>query len=129
MVAAVVLGGLLVCCPVATQGARLANPARGKGTQAKERFQDLAAQLQLTEQQKQQLKAVLRDEAQNLKNLRAETGAAKRQRHAQFTQIRQDLVARIKAILTPEQYAKWQTLRGALRDQRHIKGQSKALGL
>ena len=129
LVAAVVLGGLLVCCPVATQGARLANPAGGKGALAKERFQDLAAQLQLTEQQKQQLKAVLRDEAQNLKNLRAETGVAKRQRHAQFTQIRQDLVTRIKAILTPEQYTKWQTLRGALRDQRHIKGQSKALGL
>ena len=79
--------------------------------------------------QKQQLKAILRDEAQNLKNLRAETGVAKRQRHAQVIQIRQDLAARIKAILTPEQYTKWQTLRGALRDQRHIKGQSKALGL
>jgi Spy/CpxP family protein refolding chaperone len=129
LVAAVVLGGLLVCCPVATQGARLAHPAGGKGAPARERFQDIAAQLQLTEQQKQQLKAVLRDEAQNLKNLRAETGVAKRQRHAQLTQIRQDLAARIKAILTPEQYTKWQTLRGALRDQRHIKGQSKALGL
>ena len=82
MVAAVVLGGLLVCCPVATQGARLANPAGGKGAVAKERFQDLAAQLQLTEQQKQQLKAVLRDEAQDLKNLRAETGLAKRRKHA-----------------------------------------------
>ena len=129
LVAAVVLGGLLVCCPVTTQGARLANPAGGKGALAKERFQDLAAQLQLTEQQKQQLKAVLRDEAQDLKNLRAETGVAKRQKHAQLIQIRQNLVARVKAILTPEQYTKWQTLRGALRDQRHIKGQSKALGL
>jgi Spy/CpxP family protein refolding chaperone len=129
LVAAVVLGSLLVCCPVATQGARLGGPAGGKNTLAKERFQDIAAQLQLTDQQKQQLKPILRDEAQKLKSLWAETGVAKRQKHAQLNQIRQEFTAKVKAILTPEQFAKWQNLRGELRAQRHIKGQSKALGL
>jgi hypothetical protein len=47
----------------------------------------------------------------------------------QFNQIRQDFVARVKAILTPEPLAKWQELRGALRAKRHIKGQPKAAGL
>ena len=123
------LGGLLVCFPVTTQGAKLANRAGGKGGPAKERVQGIAAQLQLTEQQKQELKAVLRDEAQNLKNLRAEIGVAKRQKHSQLTQIRQNLMARVKAILTPEQYTKWQTLRAEQHAQHHIKSQSKALGL
>jgi Spy/CpxP family protein refolding chaperone len=129
LVAAVVLGGLLACCPVATQGAKLAGPAGGKSAAAKERFQDIAARLQLTDEQKQQLKPILREEAQKLKSLWAETGVAKRQMHGQLNQIRQDFTARVKAILTPEQFAKWQTLRGELRAQRHLKGQSKALGL
>ena|ERR1017187_6737064 len=129
VIAAGLLGGLLVCCPMAAQSANLANAAGGKGAQAKERFQDLAAQLQLTAQQKQELKPILREEGQKLKNLWAETGTAKRVKHAQLKQIRQEFVARVKTILTPEQFAKWQTLRGELYAQRQIKGQSKALGL
>jgi Spy/CpxP family protein refolding chaperone len=129
LVAAVMLGGLLVSSPLAAQAAKLADPAGGKGAAAKERFQDMAAQLQLTDQQKQQLKPILREEAQKLKSLWAETGVAKRQKHGQLNQIRQELTARVKAILTPEQFAKWQELRAELRAQRHLKGQSKALGL
>src|ERR1017187_8006081 len=107
LMAAVVLGGLLACCPVTIQGAGPGGQAGGKLALAKERFQDIAAQLQLTDQQKEHLKPILRDEAQKLKSLWAETGVAKRQKHAQLNQIRQDLVARIKPILTPEQFAKW----------------------
>ena len=39
LVAAVVLGGLLVCWPVATRGAKPAAPAGGNSALAKERFQ------------------------------------------------------------------------------------------
>lgn len=120
LLAAVVLGGLLVCSPVTTQAANLGGPAGGKFARAKDRFQTIAAELQLTDQQKQQLKPILRDEAQKLKSLRAETGLAKRQKHVQLNQIRQDLVARIKPILTPEQFAKWQKLRGELRARHHV---------
>jgi Spy/CpxP family protein refolding chaperone len=129
LVAAVVLGGLLVCCPVTTQGANLGGPAGAKLALARERFQDIAAQLQLTDQQKQQIKPILREEAQKLKSLRAETGLTKQQKHAQLKQIRQDLLARIKPILTPEQLAKWQTLRGELRGRHHVSSQPNATGL
>jgi Spy/CpxP family protein refolding chaperone len=129
LLAAVVLGGLLVCWPVATQGAKLANPAGGKDAPAKEHLKKLAAELQLTDQQKEQLKPILRDEAQKLKSLRAETGVTKRQKRAQLIQIRQDLVARVKTVLTPEQFAKWQELRGEFRAKHHLKGQPKPAGL
>ena len=43
----------------------------------------------------------------------AEAGVAKRQKHAQLTQIRQDFVAKVKAILTPEQKAKFAAMRAA----------------
>jgi Spy/CpxP family protein refolding chaperone len=80
------LGGLLVSSPISAQAAKLADPAGGKGAATKERFQDIAAQLQLTDQQKQQLKPILQDEAQKLKSLRAETGLTKRQKHVQIDQ-------------------------------------------
>ena len=67
---------------------------------AKQRFKNLAEELKLTDQQKQQLKPILQDEAQKLKNLRAKTGLTKRQKHAQLNQIRQDPLARAKPILT-----------------------------
>ena len=129
VVAVLMLGGLLVCCPMSVQGARLGNAAGGKGAQAKERFQDIVAQLQLTAHQKQELKPIPREEGQKLKALWAETGTAKRVKHAQLKQIHQEFVARVRAVLTPEQFAKWQTLRGELHAQHQIKGQSKALGL
>ena len=127
--AAVVLGGLLICSPVATQAAKLGDSAGGKGALAKGRYQDIAAELQLTDQQKQQLKPILREEAQKLKSLRAQTDLTKRQKRVQLLQIRQDLLARIKPILTPEQLAKWQTLYGGTRARHHVESQPKATGL
>ena len=38
-------------------------------------------------------------------------------------------MARVKPILTPEQFAKWQELRGEFRAKHHIKGQPAAAGL
>ena len=121
--AGVVLGSLVVCCPVATQGASGAVPASGTNGPAKERFKNLAAQLNLSGEQKQQLKPIFRDEAQKLKNLRAQTGLSRWQKHAQLNQIRQDLLARITPVLTPEQLQKWQELRGQNRSRRHTASQ------
>ena len=84
----------------------------------RDRFQRIAAELQLTEAQKQELKPILQDEAQKLKNVRAETGLSRRQKRAQLIQIRQDLLARVKPILTPDQLAKWQKLRAEMRAKR-----------
>ena len=128
LVSAVLLGGLLLCCPVTSHGA---NPSESPGAKpglAKERFKNLAEQLNLTDEQKQQLKPILREEAQKLKNLRAQTDLSRRQRRAQLIQIRQDLLARIKPILTPEQLDKWQQLRAQRRGRHHAASQPAAPG-
>lgn len=129
VVAVVVLGALVLGWPVRTQAASLAVSAGGQNAPAKQRFQNLAAELQLTDQQKQQLKPIFRDEAQKLKNLRAQTGLSRRQKHAQLNQIRQDLLARAKPILTPAQLQKWQELRAQQRSWRHTSSQPPAPGL
>ena len=119
LVAAIVACGLVLCRPVAAQSACLGGPAGGKPALARERLKTIAAELQLTDEQKQQLKPILREEAQKLRSLRAETGLTRQQKRAQLRQIRQDLLARSKPILTPEQLQKWHELRAEMRVQRH----------
>ena len=120
LVAALVAGGLILSHPVATQGASLSHPAGGTNTLAKQHFQTVAAELlESTPEQKEQLKPILRDEAQQLKTVRAETGLTRQAKRAQLKQIRQDLLAKIRPILTPEQLAKWQQLRAQMRAQHH----------
>ena len=114
------LGGTLICCPLSAQGARLGTPTGGTNARAKAHFKGLAQELNLTAAQKQQLKPILREEAQKLKALRAETGVTKQQKRAELLQFRRDTLARIKGILTPEQLEKWQKLR-AQHGTRHQK--------
>jgi Spy/CpxP family protein refolding chaperone len=110
---------LLACCATVTaQGANTNAPAGGKHAQLKNRLQTIAAELSLTDDQKQQLKPILKDEAQKLKTLRADTSLDRAQKRAQRKAIRQDFVAKVKPILTPEQIEKWQSLRAAMRAKR-----------
>jgi len=73
----------------------------------------VAQELDLTKAQKQQLKPILQKEAQKLKALRADTSLSRQQKRQKLQQIRQDMVAKVKPILTPEQLDKWQKLRQA----------------
>ena len=116
LVAGVVLGSLVVCCPVATQGATLFVYSDPDGMFTK------VCRYFPTEHY-EQLKPIFRDEAQKLKNLRAQTGLSRWQKHAQLNQIRQDLLVRITPVLTPEQLQKWQELRGQNRSRRHTASQ------
>ena len=116
------MGGLPGRCPVATQGAGLRGLAGGTNAPAKARFKNLAEELNLTAEQKQQLKPVLQDEAQKLRNRAVKTGVTKRQKHAQLLQqIRQDALAKIKAILTPEQVEQWRKLRAEMGGRHSLK--------
>ena len=114
LIAAVALAGWLACCATASaQNASTNAPAAGKHAKLKHHLQTIATELNLTADQKQQIKPILKDEAQKLKALRAESGLSRAQKRAQFKAIRQDFVAKVKPILTPEQLAQWQSLRAA----------------
>ncbi len=118
------LCAFLACGAVTRQGASVpGGAAGGRLAAAKDRFSRLAQALNLTDTQQQQLKAIFRDDGQKLKSLRAQTGLTLQQRRAQHRQIRQDLVARVKAVLTPEQCAKWLKLRAGAHARHHPTGQ------
>jgi hypothetical protein len=70
----------------------------------------LTQQLSLTDDQKAKVKIVLDARDQKLKDLRADTTLSPEDRRAQMQAIRQDVTAQLKAILTPEQFAKYQKM-------------------
>jgi periplasmic protein CpxP/Spy len=110
--AAILLGVWLAFPPAATaRGARL-HAAAGRRAQVQKHMGKVAQELNITADQKQQLKPILQEEAQKVKALRADTSLSQQQKRQKLQEIRQDLLAKIKPILTPQQLAKWQQLRG-----------------
>jgi hypothetical protein len=81
------------------------------------KLQKMSAALQLSPQQKQQIKPVLMDEAPKLKALKADTSLGPMQKAMKMRQIGEDTDAKLKPILTAEQYEKWEQMRTQERKQ------------
>ena len=86
---------------------------RGPGDRAeaaKERLAKMAEELNLTDEQKTKIQAVMKDSAEQRKELR---DATPEERRAKGKEILQEINAQMKAILTAEQFTKWEKLRPA----------------
>jgi Spy/CpxP family protein refolding chaperone len=68
----------------------------------------LAKQLGLTDEQKDKIKPVLDEARQKQLDLRKDTTMDKTERQAKMKEIRDEMSAKFKEILTPEQFEKWQ---------------------
>ncbi len=94
------------------QQAKMKELRQGKegrgGFHAGRRFQGL----NLTEQQKAQLQPVFQATRQQLQALRSDTTLTPEQKHEKMREIRQNQMAQMKSILTPEQQQQWQQMRG-----------------
>lgn len=81
---------------------------RREGFRAGRRFQAL----NLTEQQKQQLQPVFQSTRQQMQALRSDSTLTPEQRRERMKEIRQNQMAQMKSILTPEQQQQLQQKRG-----------------
>jgi len=90
-----------------------APPKRAEGFRAQpgERTQQLAKELDLSDQQKQKLRPILREQAQKLRELRQDTNLDRQERLARLKEYRQEFITQLKTILTPEQLEKFKQLR------------------
>ena len=70
--------------------------------------------LNLTDQQKAQLKPVFQSTHQEMRALRADTTLTPEQKHEKMQQIRQNQMAQVKSIPTPEQQQQLQEIRGRI---------------
>ncbi len=74
-------------------------------------FERIAEQLNLTADQKPKVQSILDAQRQKMLDLRNDTSLSQEDRRAKMKAIREDTATQMKAVLTPEQFQKWQDMR------------------
>ena len=85
--------------------------------EAMQKLEKMSAALQLTPQQKQQVRPILMEEAPKLTALKNNTSLGPLQKAMQMRQIADATDAKLKPILTPSQYQTWEQMRAQERQQ------------
>jgi protein CpxP len=67
-------------------------------------------QLNLTDDQKPKVQAILDAQRQKMRDLRQDTSLTPEDRRAKMKTIQDDTTTQMKAVLTPEQFEKWQKM-------------------
>ena len=75
----------------------------------------IAKQLDLTDDQKTKVKPILEDLQKQIAELRKDTSVAPEDRPAKMKEIREGVSAKLKEILTAEQFAKWEKMGPGMR--------------
>ena len=120
IIAALVVGNLLACNPAlraAETNTPPSSPPAGAppAGQRPQGFRgpsvdQLAQQLELTDDQKAKVKTILDGQMQKMRDLRNDTGLSQEDRRPKMQSIRDETTTQLKAVLTPEQFEKWQTM-------------------
>ena len=117
VVALAVAAGALSLQPL-TRAAESREPAQrvgeGRLAAARERMQETARELNLTDEQKQKLQSIVRERTEKLRALRQDNNLTREEKMEKFRTAREEINAEVKKVLTPEQFQKWQARRGAL---------------
>jgi len=82
-----------------------------------QKLEKMSAALQLSPQQKQQVRPIVFEEAQKLKAVKENTSLGPMQKAMQAHQIADASDARLKPILSPQQYQTWEQMRAQERQQ------------
>jgi periplasmic protein CpxP/Spy len=124
LITALALGGWLMLNPAGfAQDATNATPPpggppgpgmRGRGPN----FDMIAQQLNLTDDQKPKVKTILDDQRQKMRDLRQNEDLSRDDRMAQMKSIREDTDAKLKAVLTSDQFEQWQKMVSRMRGPR-----------
>lgn len=102
---------LLPTAPLATAADEpAAEPARERGPSPKERLQQMAQELNLTAEQKDKVGDLLKQQMEQGRALREDTSLSREQKRERMEAIRKASRAQVRALLTPEQQAKFDAL-------------------
>jgi Spy/CpxP family protein refolding chaperone len=112
LIAALAAGALFACSsPVRAQDATNTPPAGGmRGRMMGPTIEQLTTNLSLTADQIPKVKAVLDDQKKKMADLRADQSIQGQDRRTKMTEIRNEMTAKMKEILTDDQFAKYQKL-------------------
>ena len=90
-----------------------------------DRLEWLSQQLNLTDEQKQKLKPILRDEAKQMRAVHEDSSLTPDQKRDKVRQIHKTFRPQVQAVLTPEQQEKFKNLREEAREKRQGKEERK----
>lgn len=88
-------------------------PPGGPGMRGRSNFDPMAQQLALTEDQKPKFRSIMESRMQKMRDLRQDPqfgSLAPEERRAKVQAIQDETTAQVKALLTPEQFEKYQKL-------------------
>ena len=110
LVALAAVAGALSLQPLAraADNQALAQPAgANRAATLRERMQDTAKELNLTDEQKEKLQAIIRAQMGKLRDLRQDTSLSAEDKKKKVRRLRDEITAEVKKVLTPEQFEKW----------------------
>jgi len=91
-----------------------AAPAAARLGGVRERMQDTARALNLTEEQKQKLQAIIRERLEKLRDLRQDNSLSREEKMEKFKAARDEIAGEVKNVLSPAQFEKWKEKQGQL---------------
>ena len=89
-------------------------PAAGAASGLRERMQETAKELNLTDEQKQKLQDILREKLEKLRGLKDDTSLTREEKMEKVKAVREEITSEVKNILTPDQFDKWKAKQGLL---------------
>lgn len=109
--AALIAGSLIAGSNLQAQDSTNTPPAGGM--RGRPNAEQIAKDLSLTDEQKTKVKAALEEQQTKMKALRADNSLSAEDKKTKMKELRDANQAKMKEILTPEQFAKWQKLQPA----------------
>jgi hypothetical protein len=94
-----------------------ASSGGAKKEDAMAKLEKMSAELQLTPDQKKQMLPILMDEAPKMKAVKTDTSLGPLQKAMKLKQIGADTDAKVKPVLTPDQWQKWEAMRAQQRQE------------
>ena len=115
LVAAMVLGGLVVCSVATAQDTGKDTTKKGKKgfPTIEQQMEHLTTALTLTDDQKPKVKAVLEDSAKKRQAIMADTSLDRQQQREKMQPIMEEQNKKMKEILTADQFKKYEEMRPA----------------
>src|SRR3974390_2324137 len=117
LIALLGLGSLLACAPPGR--AQTNNPANGpRRGSVQQRVERMNSELNLTADQKTKVSALFEEDGKKRQELRADTSIPREQKREKAQAMMAEQEKKLKEILTPEQFEKWQKIRQQYRPRR-----------
>ncbi len=109
LIAALAVGSLLVFTNVSSAQENK-DGTKKRGQSVEQRMDRLSTELNLTDAQKPKVKAVLEESQKKMQELRNDTALDQSQRREKFQALREAETKKMKEILKPDQFEKYQTM-------------------